>query len=725
MRSRAPLGLDERLSLAFCLPRIAVTGLSAFACLPIASAMAQEQQVPAPPLGTALPEAEAVIPDDEFEKAIPELSPLDDPELDRELESIEEFERRLKSGEAQETVADVAARDAELTMPLPPLESFEVTPVEFAEPVSDGENGSVSYRVEITGLDKANDETPTRLRAVFNGLSALRQGDGKAANVAMIQARLEEDSQLMQTILSSEGWYSAVVTTRIDVPAVAGEKAAPMVAVIDVVPGKRYAFGKIEVVADPTEPPGLIMDNLALQPGEPIVAERVQGAEAKVSLALPENGYPFAELGQRSILLDRETGLGDYSLPVTTGPRARFGGFATDGELAFGPDHIEVLARFERDDLYDSRKIDDLRKALVATGLFSGLTVEPRRTGQAAGGGTEYVTTYVKQDAGPPRTIAGTLGYATGEGFHAEATWTHRNLFPPEGALIAHALAGTKEQAAGVTFRRSNAGKRDRTFELVAEALHSQYDAYSAYTGRLSAQVRRTSTPIWQKKYTYALGAELLGTSERSWDDDLGRKDRKTYYVGALTGQFGFDHSDDLLDPTKGFRVTALVQPEGALHNGFNPYVRARIDGSAYYPASGNLVLAGRVRLGTIQGAHVDEIPPSRRFYAGGGGSVRGFAYQKLGPLDPEGDPEGGRSLAEASAEVRYRFGDFGVVGFLDVGQSYADTLPSFSDLRYGAGIGARYYTNFGPMRIDIATPLDRRPGDGRFNLYVSIGQAF
>ncbi len=686
---------------------------------------------------------EPVIADEEFQQAIPALSPLDDPEMNRELESIEQFERRLSEqernagqeapqgdpaladGDTAEEIADAQIRDAELTQPLPPLETFEVTPVEFAEPESDSESASVAYRTEITGLDKVDAETSKGLRSLFNDLSALRDGDGKAANVAMIQARLEEDSALMQTILASEGWYSAEVTTRIDLAAAEGEKAGEMTAVIHVVPGRRYSLGKIDIAAGPTEPPGLISDNLALKPGEPIIAERVQGAEAKVSLALPEQGYPFAEVGQRSILLDRETGLGDYYLPIETGPRARFGGFVTDGKTAFGADHIQVLARFEKGELYDSRKMDDLRKALVATGLFSNITVEPKATGEPVGDGTEYVTTYVKQDAGPPRTIAGTVGYATGEGFKAEATWTHRNLFPPEGALIAQGVAGTKEQGAGVTFRRSNAGQRDRTFEVVAEALHSDYDAYSAYTGRLAAQVRRTSTPIWQKKFTYAAGVELLGTAERAWDDALGRKDRKTYYVGGLNGQIGLDFSDDLLDPTKGFRVTALVQPEGALRDGFKPYVRARLDASGYNPVGDSLVLAGRVRLGTIQGAERDEIPPSRRLYSGGGGSVRGFAYQKLGPLDPEGDPRGGRSLNEASAEVRYRFGNFGVVGFVDVGQSYAKTLPRFSDLRMGAGIGGRYYTNFGPLRIDVATPLDRRPGEGRFNVYVSIGQAF
>ncbi len=727
--------------------RIAAAGLAAIAALLAAPAMAQDSDpplaVPAPPPGAALPEVEPVIADDEFEKAVPELSPLDDPEMNRELESIELFEQRLSEqerkagqeaplgdpaladGDTSEEIADAKIRDTELTQPLPPLESFEVTPVEFAQPEPDSQSASVAYRTEITGLEKVDAETTKGLRALFNGLSALRDGDGKAANVAMIQARLEEDSALMQTILASEGWYSAEVTTRIDLAAAEGEKAGAMTAVIDAVPGKRFALGKIDVVAGPTEPLGLISDNLALKLGEPIVADRVQGAEAKVSLALPEQGYPFAKVGQRSILLDRETGLGDYNLPIETGPRARFGGFATEGDTAFGADHIEVLARFEKGELYDSRKMDDLRKALVATGLFSSITVEPNATGEAVGDGTEYVTTYVKQDSGPPRTIAGTLGYATGEGFHAEASWTHRNLFPPEGALIVNGVAGTKEQGVGVTFRRSNAGKRDRSFELVAEALHSEYDAFSAYTGRLAAQLHRTSTPIWQKRYTYALGVELLGTAERSWDDAIGRKDRKTYYVGGISGQIGLDFSDDLLDPKKGFRVTALVQPEAAVHDGFNPYVRARIDASGYFPVSDSLVVAGRVRFGTIQGAERDEIPPSRRLYAGGGGSVRGFAYQKLGPLDPEGDPRGGRSLNEASAEVRYRFGNFGVVGFVDVGQSSADTMPRFSDLRMGAGIGGRYHTNFGPLRIDLATPLDRRPGEGRFNVYVSIGQAF
>lgn len=707
-------------------------------------------QVPVPPLpeGSTLPEVKSIIPDGEFNSSIPGLDAGDDPELDKPLESIDAFERRmatqqsgakptegqaapagdpaLADGDAVEEVGDAPIRDAELTAPLPPIDQFEVTPVKIAEDsANDEKDVEVRYRTDIRGLDLADKETETDLEAQFNSFSALKKGDGKAANTAMIAARLTEDSQLMQTVLASEGWYSSRVRTRMEPSSDPADNT--LTAVVRVNPGKRYVFSDIVVKADPTVPPTLIADNFPLKVGEPIVAERVQGAEARVAVALPENGYAFAEVGQRDILIDQDEGNGVYTLPVSVGPRGRFGGFTTDGDLAFDADHVQVLARFKRGELYDSRKVDDLRKALVATSLFSTVTVEPQKTGEATteGDGTEYVTMHVKQDAGPPRTIAGSIGYAAGEGITTQATWTHRNMFPPEGALIAHAIAGTRQQGAGVTFRRSNAGKRDRTFELVAEVFHNDYDAYSAYTGRIAARIARDSTPIWQKRYTYAFGVEMLGTAETDYNANTGGRTRRTYYVAGLNGQVGFDTSDDLLNPTKGYRMTALVQPEATVRGGFDPYVRARFDASTYYPFSDSFVLAGRIRLGTIQGAGLFDIAPSRRLYAGGGGSVRGFAYQALGEQAPDGNPVGGRSLNEASVEARYRFGNYGVVAFVDAGQAYRQTMPQFNDLRYGVGVGGRFYTNFGPMRLDVATPINRRPGESRFNIYVSIGQAF
>ena len=730
-----------------------------------------------PPPDADLPAVEPIIPDDEFKAAIPPISAEDDPELDKPLESIADFERRqaeaakakdagatataagtpspdvpvvdgtpvpaLADGDAVEAIGDAPISDTELAAPLPSLDSFDVTPVEFAEPEDASETRTIQYAVKVNGLAAPDDSTDVDLADLFGDLSALYDGDGKADNIAMLRARLSADSELMSRILASEGYYDAIVETRIDrgeaadngAGAAAGTGSAgtdraaqrnwAITAVIDVKPGKRYTLSDIVIDAKPTVPPTLISDNFPLAIGEPIVAQRVQGAEAAIALKLPQEGYPFAKVGQRDILLDGDTGEGVYTLPVDIGPRGRFGGIETTGDLAFDAEHVGVLARFKRGDLYDSRMADDLRQALVATGLFATVSVEPQPTGESAGDDTEYVTTLVTQQAGPPRTIAASAGYGTGQGIRLEASWTHRNFFPPEGALIGRGVLGTNEQGLSATFRRSNAGKRDRTFEVVTEATRSRYNAFNAITGRVAARMSYDSTPIWQKKLTYAFGAELIATREDDYDFTLGQRSYDFYTILGLSGQVGIDRTDSLLDPTKGFRVTARVEPEGSLAGRFSPYGRTQVDASGYYPVTDSIVLAGRVRVGSIIGAARERLAPSRRFYAGGGGSVRGFGYQQLGPKDPDDNPIGGRSLNEAAVEARYRFGNYGIVGFLDAGQVYRGSTPDFSNMRFGAGIGGRFYTNFGPMRLDVATPIGRKPGEARVTVYVSIGQAF
>ena len=716
-----------------------------------------------PPPEAQLPVVEPIIEDEEFEKSIPPISAEDDAELDRPLESIAEFEKRqaaeaakaaagdaddgadataetpppqvdgvpvpaLADGDAAEVIGDAPISDSELAAPLPPLENFDVEPVEFAEAEADSDNVELSYTVQVNGLSDADDSTDVDLADLFGDLSALYGGDGKADNAAMIRARLSADGELMQRILASEGYYDAVVDTRIDRGArEEGQerRRRSITAVIDVKPGKRYTLADIIINADPTIPPNLIADNFPLSVGEPIVAQRIQGAEAAIALKLPQEGYPFAKVDQRDILLDGATGDGVYTLPVDIGKRSRFGGIETTGDLAFDAEHVEVLARFKRGDLYDSRMVDDLRQALVATGLFATVAAEPQPTGESAGDDTEYVTMLVTQQAGPPRTLAASAGYGTGEGIRLEGSWTHRNLLPPEGALTFRGVLGTQELGIGATLRRSNAGRRDRTLELVTEVTRSTYDAFNAITGRVGARVSYDSTPIWQKKFTYAYGVELIATREDDYDFATGERSYDFYTILGLTGQVGMDRTDSLLDPTKGFRITSLIQPEGSLAGRFSPYARLRSDISGYYPVTDSIVLAGRVRVGSIVGAARERLAPSRRFYAGGGGSVRGFGYQELGPKDPNNDPIGGRSVNEMAVEARYRFGNFGVVGFVDAGQVYRSSAPTFQNLRFGAGIGARYYTNFGPMRFDIATPIGRKPGEARVSVYVSIGQAF
>lgn len=669
-----------------------------------------------PPLSQQ--QEEPILPDSEFEARLPgvEEVPAD---KSAPLPSIDQWidEQMPAAGAAQQLPPPTEPQEErELAQPLPPLDSVQV-PVQVATDNSpDEKTQAVRYSVVVDGFGK------TGLEPAFRDSSALIDGDGKADTAAMVQARAHEDEALAVRLLYSEGYYDATALASLD-----QANDGALKAVISVTPGKRYRIGDIVINAGQTVPPGLIRDSLPLRTGDYIVAAAVEGAEANVGVKLPENGYPFAKLGQRDILLDPATTTGDYTLPVETGPRGSFRGITTTGERqAFGADHMKVISRFKPGELYDSRKVDDLRRALVATGLFSSISVDPVRTNEPGPDGTEYVDLTVAQEAGKPRTLAGELGYGTGQGFRAEGSWTHRNLFPPEGALIASVIAGTQEQGASGTFRRSNAGKRDKTFQAGVTLNHQNYDAYEAYTAGLNIGWSRQSTPIFQKRWTYSYGAEVLLTNEQVVvDPATADKVRRTYFIGGLPLQLGYDRSNDLLNPTRGFRANLRAEPEGSLQGSFSPYLRATFDLTGYYPLSDSLVIAARTRVGTISGVNRDDVAPSRRIYAGGGGSVRGYGYQELGPKDANNDPIGGRSVNEFAVEGRYRFGDYGVVAFVDAGQVYESSMPQFSNIRYGAGVGGRFYTNFGPFRADIAMPINRQPGESKFALYIGIGQAF
>jgi translocation and assembly module TamA len=657
---------------------------------------------PTPKVGTPQSGEPAIVPDDTFDRALPPLSN----DINAPLEPIAPL---------TPLPASVEGAPPELTQPLPALRAFDATPL-IDVTVKDAKVPDLRYDTVVRGLDALG------LTGKFNSLSALKGGGGKAANATVVSARGHEDEDLALRLMKSLGYYDGTAISTIE--QIPGDTARVR-AIVSATPGKQYKFGSIAVQAAPTFPAGLIENLLPLRSGEAIEAERVQGAEANVALVLPQRGYPFAKVGQRDILLDDVAGTGDYTLPVDVGPRSSFGTFTTEGRLAFGAAHVGVLTRFKPGELYDNRKVDDLRAALVATGLFSTVSVEPVRTGNLNPDGTEQVNLLIEQERGPPRSLAVSGGYSTGQGIRLEGSFTHRNLFPPEGALILTAVAGTQEQGATATFRRSNAGRRDRTVTFTAGADHSNYDAFDAFTTTLSGRISYDSTPIWQKKFTYAYGFELTGTNESVYDFGRGARRRATYFIAALPGQVEFDRSDSLLNPTKGYRLKFSLSPETSVRGAVRPYARTLVEASGYYPIGDSIVLAGRVRAGSIAGTDRDDLAPSRRYYGGGGGSVRGYGYQRLGPLDPNGDPVGGRSINEFALEARYRFGNFGIVPFLDGGNAYESVLPKATDLRFGAGIGGRFYTNFGPLRVDVATPLNPRKGDGKIALYISIGQAF
>ncbi|MEZ0242114.1 MAG: hypothetical protein ACAH11_01980, partial [Sphingomonas sp.] len=300
----------------------------------------QGAPAPAPPPPPPVEEG-PIVSDAEFEASMPEVGDLDAP-----LGSVADMEKeRLLALLQRGTLEPIVAQEPEFDQPLPALADFDVNPAIEITGVKDRKTVIILYTTRVEGLDAIGAD------GRFQDLSALRKGKGKAANSAMVSARATEDERLVVRLLQSLGYYDGTALTTIEQnPANSGK----LLVTITATPGPLYTLSSVTVNAGPTVPAGLIDRELPLRVGDPIEADRVQGAEANVSLRLPQMGYPFAQIGQRDILLDDTTHTGDYTLPIDVGPRASFGGFVTEGRRqAFGADHIAVLARFEPGEIYD------------------------------------------------------------------------------------------------------------------------------------------------------------------------------------------------------------------------------------------------------------------------------------------------------------------------------------------------------------------------------------
>ncbi|HET7316674.1 MAG TPA: BamA/TamA family outer membrane protein [Sphingomicrobium sp.] len=572
------------------------------------------------------------------------------------------------------------------------------------------------YAIAIKGLDRLGNAAA--LVDAFEKQSALYENRKDEANAAQIQRRSEADSELLAELLRSRGYYDAVVE-----PVTEPEGSLVRVTLL-AEPGEQYRFQSVELPGLEQAGPNAeqLRDAFGVKSGDAVIAEEVIAADLALKVALGEEGFALATIGDQQITVDHRTHLASLVLPVDPGPVAHFGQIHVSGKPPFSAHHIAVMARWKPGQRFERDKVDDLRRALIATGLVASADVNI----VPAGDGT--VDLDVKLMPAPRHTIAGELGYGTGEGARLEASWQDRNFMNPEGALTVRGIAGTREQLAGVEFRRNNFRARDRVLDFQLTASHTNFDAYEARTVRFLGSLERQSNIIWRKKWTWGVGAELLATDERGVFDDPRVKETKTFLITALPLSIAYDGSDDLLDPTRGFRVSLHLSPEISAKGGSFAYARGQVDASAYYPL-GSTVLAGRVRFGSILGADASSIAPSRRFYAGGGGSVRGYGYQRVGPRDFEDDPVGGKTLSEFSLEARFRLnafgGNFGLVPFFDGGQLTNAVTPDFNRWQFGAGIGLRYYSSFGPIRIDVGTPLNPRSGDGPIAVAVSLGQAF
>lgn len=570
----------------------------------------------------------------------------------------------------------------------------------------------------------------------FLQLSAIENLEGEGDDsFAQLAVRARTDRELLNRLLRIYGYYGGEVVQSISAIDPGAEKAKSEEAgkvQFDIIPGVRYSVGAIDLgnLADAGADAPRLRETFGVHTGDPLYSDKIVAERVNLGTALGESGYAFAVVADPELLVDHKRDEGDLTMPVAPNGKYVFGPVVSNLPRFMPSDHLEEIARFDAGDLFRRSQMEDLRRAVLATGLVSSAMVVPREVTPPQGDQPGEVALDVTMTKAPLRTVAGALGYESGDGMRAELSWEHRNMFPPEGMLRVRGIAGTKEQLAGVTFRRNNFKGRDQVLTVDLYVDNVMRDAYEARSAAFSATFEKQTTLLFQKPWVWSAGFAAAITDEREGDVDGVQSPRRTYRIISLPLRAAYDASDDLLDPTKGFRAGLRVTPEHSWQNQGNArYARIQFDGSYYQSIGDNVVAAGRVRLGSIPGAPIENIAPSRRFYAGGGGSVRGFGYQQIGPRNSVGEPSGGRSLTEVSLEARIRTGMFGgalsVVPFVDGGAVDVETTPRLRDFRIGAGIGVRYATAFGPIRVDVATPLDRREGESAIAVYVALGQAF
>lgn len=578
------------------------------------------------------------------------------------------------------------------------------------------------YSITIEGLETLASSIADQIRDV--SLSYQLQGS-PPPTTAGLRRRADQDVERFTDALHSSGYYDAEVTAEVRPPETAGEQSALL---FNIVPGAAYSLGEVAIVRADV-PQGAVadaglLDYLNLVPGAPATAASIIAAEGLLTRQYKIYGFPFAAVPKRRTVINRDTKLMTVHYTVQTGAPARFGEIRVEGLREVSEDFVLGHVSWTYGDVYNIREIEAFQRKLARTGLFESVTVAPARPAETERAGDQVIAvpitvTILERDH---RSIGFGATYSTEEGPGAHAYWEHRNLFGNGENLRLSTEASDVERAVTGDFKKPLFQRNDQALVAEASVKDVTTDAFDEVRASSFVGLERQLTQSWS--VTAGPTLELISqNTDQTGEDDL-------ILAGFRTG-VKFDNTDSLLDPTRGSRLQLDVSP---FHDfgGFNEtFLSSSLHTSHYLSVDddGDFVVAGRSRIGTIIGAERADVPAANLFFAGGGGSIRAFGFQRLGPLDAELDPIGGRSVVEIGLEFRARITDsFGIVPFIEGGNVYEEEIPELSelDLQWGAGLGFRYYTAIGPVRLDIAVPIDKRENiDDEYQFYVSLGQAF
>lgn len=566
----------------------------------------------------------------------------------------------------------------------------------------------VPYTVTFTGVP---DELADYLRSVSEAAAGV---DDPPGSLLALRRRARTDADRLTRALGGVGYYDGTVAAAVTPAATAGGDALVR---FGVTPGPRYRFGTIDIeLTGETggyRPPSLA--ELGLEPGAPALAQTVIDAEARLFEDARARSHAYADIGDRTAIIDRETKTLDVVLRLDPGPPVALGEVTFEGADGIDQDFLESRVEWKPGAPYTPEAIQETQRALVETGLFRTVTVDLPLTPPAEG----VAPVAVRTEQRLHRTISAGIRYDTDGGPGGNFAWEHRNIFGSGERFRAEADANLLAQSLGASLRTPEFYGRSRSFLANAAAVRETTDAFDSLSVTANAGVEQEFTP--NLFGTLGLGYELSEVT------DNGRT--TSFSLVFVPGVLRYDDTGSPLDPERGVRARFAATPFWDLLQPGLAFQKFRLDGSSYFKVLSDprLVVAVRGALGSIVGAGLASIPANRRFYAGGGGSIRGVPFQAASPRNDDGDIIGGRSVFEVSAEIRYDItATIGAAAFVDGGRAYEASFPDFDQpLIFGTGVGARYYTPIGPVRLDVAVPINPDGFDESFQIYVSLGQAF
>lgn len=586
---------------------------------------------------------------------------------------------------------------------------------ETAEPdppdaAAESTEAALAYKAEILGV-----EDPA-LRDLLTASSQLIQLiDRPPETLAGLERRAKSDLERLMRALRSEGYYAAEVSHTTD------PDSEPVSVQIEIAPGPRYRLADYEVTyegaASPAPETQPSLAELGQKIDMPARAPAILAAQQRLLALLGERGYPLAEITDRETFVQHEARTMTVHLRVDSGPLAHFGPQSLTGAESVEVDYLRGLVAWREGDPYDRRKVEATRRALSATRLFSSVRISHAEAPDEDGA----LPMTIEVQEGPHRSIGASISYATDIGFGIEPFWEHRNYFGANESLRLSLTASEIEQGGTAAFRKPAFLRLDQALLANLSVANEDTDAYDGRTVESFVGLERP----WREKWLITAG---LSGSYANLEEE---QEDQNSLLGGVPLSAVRDDRDNALNPTRGTRLNFNITPyAGVGEDESLSFLKSVSQATAYYALDQDkrFVLAGRAKIGWLFGEDRQDVPANKRFYAGGGGSIRGYEFQKVGPLDSENNPLGGRSLFEVSGEMRIRaWKNFGFVPFIDGGNVFGSSFPSFEDkLRWAAGLGLRYFTGFGPLRFDVAFPLNSRDNiDDDFQFYVSFGQAF